>query len=202
MFVPNAMLARLIRGIVADSPGQVTRIRAVSRAGAVGAAAHAYHRQATSSRRPRGATAAPGDDAPAVLVEMKAVDAEMMVRAMIAAAAADGEIDGGERGRILRYLRNAGGTPEEHAFAEAEMLRPADPEELARDVTGREAAAEIYAAALLATEAATPGGRSFLARLAHALALPADFVTELHASWSDPPPESLGPPTSGPEAAG
>jgi uncharacterized membrane protein YebE (DUF533 family) len=128
------------------------------------------------------------EDTTAALVQLKAIDAETMVRAMIAAAAADGEIDNREESRILRYLRDAGATPAEYAYAKAEMQRPASPDELAANVSGTEAAVEIYAAALLATQAATPGGRDFLARLATALTLPTDFVADLHASWGDPAP--------------
>lgn len=192
MFIPNAMLSRIIRGIVAESPHQVARIRAVSPAGAVATSAYAYQaRRGSPSRRDRSPETPLDEDTAASLVEMKAVDAELTVRAMIAAAAADGEIDGREKGRILGYLADAGGTPAEFAYVEAEMRHPATPAELAQHVASPEAAAEIYAAALLATEAATPGGREFLARLAQALNLSGGFVAELHESWGDPAPATI-----------
>ena len=189
---PNDTLARLIRGAVYDSAThQVAKLQALSAVSRLGAAAYA---RAVAPRAPmaRPKTRVGGtsvDDAPALFVRFQAADAITLVRAMIAAAAADGEIDALENRRILRYLRDAGGTPEEFEFARIAMAHPVTAEALADGVRSRELAVEIYAAALLATHAATPGGRSFLGRLALALGLDRAFLTELHASWQDPLPE-------------
>lgn len=107
---------------------------------------------------------------------------------MIAASAADGEIDAGENRRILDWLRLAGGTPEDEALVLRHAVPPATIEDLTRGVSGRETAVELYAASLLATEAATSGSRRFLRELAAALRLDPVFIAELHASWGEPPP--------------
>ncbi len=58
-----------------------------------------------------------------------------MVRAMIAAAAADGEIDQTEHQRILGNLRQAGLDDEAAAFLDQEMASPLDAAALARLAT-------------------------------------------------------------------
>ena len=80
----------------------------------------------------------------------------------MAAACADGVIDEHERQRIADYLADAGSTPAELAYAEEQLRRPATAEDLARGAMSREVASELYAAALLVSEAATPGTRDFL----------------------------------------
>jgi uncharacterized membrane protein YebE (DUF533 family) len=190
---PNDTLVRLVRGTVYDSaPHQVAKLRALSGVSAIGAAAYA---RARASRAPATRTAKPSaapvsvDNEPAIVMRFHAAAATTMIQAMIAAAAADGEIDDLENRRILGYLRDSDATPEELAFARKAMEHPVTAEALAEGVDGGETAIEIYAAALLASQAATAGGRLFLARLSRALKLDRAFVTKLHASWGDPPPE-------------
>ena len=59
-------------------------------------------------------------------------DAVLLIRAMIAAANADGVIDGDERRRILERLEVVGLDEEEKAFIAQELLSPADLEGLSR----------------------------------------------------------------------
>lgn len=185
---PNDTLARLLRGAVhSASPGRVAGIRATASSSGVAAAAAALHRsrvgRARDADRPAGI-----DDQPAAVFRFHAADAMTVIRAMIAASAADGEIDAGENRRILDWLRLAGGTPEDEALVLRHAAPPATIEELTRGAVGRETAVELYAASLLATEAATSGSRRFLRELAAALRLDPTFVAELHASWGEPPP--------------
>ena len=195
-FDPYGTLIRLIRGTTYGSaPHQVNRAKALSPFSVVAAEAYGRTGGETPRREPRHrrpATAdqpAPSwDDEGAVRVDFHAADAHLILRAMIAALAAAGITHTAERQRILAYLRDTGGTPAELAFAEREMQHPASAEEIAASVSGRETAVELYAAALLATQAANPGGRAFLARLAAALKLEPAFVRELHKNWDDPPP--------------
>jgi uncharacterized membrane protein YebE (DUF533 family) len=185
---PNDTLVRLLRGAVhSASPGRVAGIRATAPSSSIAAAAAALRRPPS----PRAHAADRGvsiDDAPAAVFRFHAADAMTIIRAMIAASAADGEIDAGENRRILDWLRLAGGTPEDEAFVLQQETHPAAVEDLARGVTQRETAVEIYAASLLATGAATDGSRRFLRQLAAALRLDPPFIAALHASWSDPPP--------------
>ena len=183
---PNDTLVRLLRGAAySASPGRVAGIQAASPTSRVAAAAAANARaQARSLAPPQPAL----DEEPAFVLGFHAADAALIVRAMIGAAAADGTIDATENRRILGWLRNAGGTPADFAYMREQMSHPARAEDLAGGVRSRETATEIYAAALLATEAATPGSRAFLRQLAAALGLDPEFIAGLHASWGDPPP--------------
>src|SRR5690606_18539133 len=95
--------------------------------------------------------------------------------------------------RLVRYLRDAGATPAELAYAEAESRNPSSPDDLAHDIADQETAIELYAAAVLATEGTTVAARQFLASLAHALDLPFNFLGELHVAWGDTAPR-LGTP--------
>ncbi len=196
-FDPRGTLIRLIRGTTYESaPHQVNKAKALAPFSAV--AAEAYGRgggeaatQRQPPRRQRRDADPPNpswDEASAVRVDFHAADALMILRTMIAAMAAAGTSHEAERQRVLAYLRDTGGTAAELAFAEREMQHPAKAEEIAAAVRTRETAVELYAAALLATQAADDGSRVFLARLAAALKLEPAFVRGLHASWDDPPP--------------
>jgi uncharacterized membrane protein YebE (DUF533 family) len=181
MFVPNATLARIVRGVAAEpSPQHAAKIRALSATGLVGTAAYGYY----ARRAAQPAVSALAEDTTSALVRLKFSEAETLIRVMIAAAACDGD-----ETRIRRHLRDAGATSAELAYAQAEARRPATPEELAESITDQETAMEVYAAALLASEGSTPQARQFLARLAHALDLPFHFLSELHASWGDSAPK-------------
>lgn len=185
----NDTVARLLRGAIhMASPGRVAGIRAAAPTSRIAAAAAAKTEREAKPRHPPAAATPAIDDSPAVTFTFHAADAATIVRAMIAAAMADGEIDAGENRRILGWLHDAGGTPADFAFVRQQMARRTDAESIARGVTRYETAVEIYAAALLVTEAATAGSRDFLRRLAAALALDRKFVAALHAAWDDPPP--------------
>ena len=201
-FDPKGTLVRLIRGTTYESaPHQVNKGRALAPFSAV--AAEAYGRQGggrqggapqqEQQRRRKSADAQPSlDDEEAVRVDFHACDARLILRTMIAAMAAAGTGYEAERQRVLAYLRDTGGTAAEMAFAEHEMRQPASAEDIAQGIATHETSVEIYAAALLATQAATEPSRAFLSRLAAALRLDPAFVRELHKTWDDPPPEEPG----------
>jgi uncharacterized membrane protein YebE (DUF533 family) len=98
-------------------------------------------------------------------------DALLFLRAMVAAAASDGQIDDAERGRIVRGLMEAGIDPQASRWLEDEMASPADVEELASGVDEPEKAAQVYAAARIAIDPDTIQEREFLHQLADALDL-------------------------------
>ena len=93
-----------------------------------------------------------------------------MVRSMIAAAAADGLIDGDERERILQHAQQAGFDADDQAVLGAELARPLSIPELAGQ-TRPDQAIEVYAAALLSVDVDTDKERAWLQRLADALKL-------------------------------
>lgn len=94
----------------------------------------------------------------------------VMVRSMIAAAAADGLIDGDERERILQHAQQAGFDADDQAVLGAELARPLSIPELAGQ-TRPDQAIEVYAAALLSVDVDTDKERAWLQRLADALKL-------------------------------
>lgn len=97
-------------------------------------------------------------------------DAEIIVRAMINAAKADGRIDEQEIANIAGKLQEGGLTTEEKALFESEAKKPMDLEAVVASARNRpELGAEIYAASLLAIEVDTPAEREYLQRLASGL---------------------------------
>ena len=103
--------------------------------------------------------------------------AGLMLRAMVQAARADGEIDAKERRTLLGHL--GGLSTEEQELVEEEMTRPADPEALAREVPeGLEQ--QVYAMSLMAIDVDTRAEADHLRRLASAMGLERDEVDRIH----------------------
>jgi uncharacterized membrane protein YebE (DUF533 family) len=99
-------------------------------------------------------------------------DAQVIVKAMINAAKADGQIDRNEIEKIVGKLQEDGLTEEEQAFFRAEATKPANLGELVAAVGGDiELAVEVYAASLLAIEVDTEAERTYLKQLAAELHL-------------------------------
>ncbi len=94
------------------------------------------------------------------------------IRAMVAAAAADGTIDADERERIAGRMSQVGYDPEANDWLTHEMAAPASIADLAAEAGGSvEKAAGIYAASCLAIAIDTAEERDWLNGLADALAL-------------------------------
>jgi uncharacterized membrane protein YebE (DUF533 family) len=106
--------------------------------------------------------------------------AHLILQAMIAAAKADGQIDGAEMQRIAGKLEAAGADQEGREFVLAELQKPLDLEGLIRGVRSPEVAAQAYAASLLAIEVDTAAERDYLRRLATGLGLDDRTVQRLH----------------------
>jgi uncharacterized membrane protein YebE (DUF533 family) len=114
-------------------------------------------------------------------------NARLMIRAMIQAARADGQISDAERAVIMDHLGDS--TPEERAFVEAEMLAPVDPMALARD-TADAARVQVYTAAVMTVQTDTPAEAQFLSALAQGLGLDAPTVAGIHAGMGKPAPQA------------
>lgn len=108
----------------------------------------------------------------------------IFIRAMIAAAAADGAIDADERAAILGGLREAGFDPEANEWLAKEMANPASVETLVEGAESPELAAQIYTAARIAINPDTPKEKDFLAGLAASLGLDAELVANIDAAAS------------------
>ena len=110
----------------------------------------------------------------------------VLIRAMVSAAKADGQIDAAERGRIAGQVKESGAGAEALEFLMTEMQRPQDLAGLVAQVRGPEEAVEVYAASLLAIEVDTAAEREYLARLARSVALDAGVVGEIHRTLGVP----------------
>jgi uncharacterized membrane protein YebE (DUF533 family) len=135
-----------------------------------------------------GQAAAPGFDVsqfPAGQIESKRNEndrALVMIRAMLTAAKADGQIDAGEQERILGKLNEAGAGQEMRQFIQDELRSPVDIESLAREVDSPHMATEVYTASLFAIDIDTRGEQAYMNQLANRLNLPSTLVRQLHDS--------------------
>ena len=100
--------------------------------------------------------------------------------AMIAAAKADGEVDRAESQKIMGQMEQAGLTSEEKSFLLAEMARPLNIEDVVRQASTPEVAAQLYTASAIVIDQANDRERNYLAMLAQRLNLPQGFVQQLH----------------------
>lgn len=94
-----------------------------------------------------------------------------LVRAMVAAAKADGHMDGGEQQAIFAAVERAGLDAEAKAALFDAMNAPADPATIAALAATPQQAAELWLSARLAIEPDQPAERAFLDALGHRLGL-------------------------------
>jgi uncharacterized membrane protein YebE (DUF533 family) len=108
--------------------------------------------------------------------------AMLLIRAMIAAANADGEINPDERERITGKLDQAGAGADERAVLERELANPRSVDQIVREVHDRETAEQVYLASRIAMNPDTAAERAYLDFLAARLEIPADRLNELNAA--------------------
>ena len=114
------------------------------------------------------------DEAPTPAQELGAA---LMLRAMIQAIKADGQMDAAEKRRLMETLDGA--TRQELDFVNAELAAESDIEGLAAQVpVGMEA--QVYAISLAAIDLDSRAEADYLAALARALGLTPAEVTEIH----------------------
>lgn len=109
-------------------------------------------------------------------------EAVLLIRAMIAAANADGVIDQAERKNILERLQTVDLSPEEHSFIVQELLSPAKLETIVGGVASPELARQIYTVSLMAIEVDTEKERQYMETLAGRLGLDESTVEKIHRS--------------------
>jgi uncharacterized membrane protein YebE (DUF533 family) len=97
-----------------------------------------------------------------------------LIRAMVAAANADGTIDSQERRFIAEQVSQLGAEAE--AFIETEITRPRTLEDILTDAKRNNNAEEVYTVSLLAIRVDTEVERNYLARLAQGLGLSAEQI--------------------------
>jgi uncharacterized membrane protein YebE (DUF533 family) len=108
-------------------------------------------------------------------------EAALMIRAMAAAAHADGALDPREHEILLAALASAELGPEERGALEREILDPLCVEALARQVEpASRAAARFYAVSLRLIERDNKTDIAYLNYLAQRLAIPRDVIVRLN----------------------
>ena len=117
---------------------------------------------------------APGSGFPELAMEDR--KALLLIRAMIAAANADGVITPDERRVIVNKMDEAGAGPDEHRVLEQELANPLSMDALLREVQDEETAEQVFMASTIAIEADTPAEQSYLQYLAARLNLPPERV--------------------------
>lgn len=105
-----------------------------------------------------------------------------LVRAMIAAARADGHIDDDERARIIDKLAVSGIDEDEQSFIRAELARPVDLDSIVGAAKTEAQRVELYTASRLAIEPKTRAERGYLDMLAGRLQLPDPLVDHIEAT--------------------
>ena len=110
----------------------------------------------------------------------------LLLRAMIAAAKADGEVDAEERSRIVERLREAGAEENALRFVEEELAKPVDLYVITAEVRDAATAAEVYLASGAAINIDTEAERAYLERLALRLGLDRATVDGLNKKLEAP----------------
>lgn len=102
-----------------------------------------------------------------------------LIKAMIAAANADGHIGPDEHKQIFDAANRAGFDADAKAFIFDALSNPPSVRQIASMASGMEQAAELYLAARLAIDPDHPSEKAFLEALAQAMNLPPQFVAHL-----------------------
>jgi len=104
-------------------------------------------------------------------------NARLMIRAMIQAAKADGEIDEAEKDKIIEHLQGA--SEEEIAFVQAELAAPFDLHGLVA-ATSEQSKAQVYAMSAMAIRIDSQAERDYLNALARGLGLSEEAQSRIH----------------------
>ena len=137
---------------------------------------------------PPGATvAAPTPPLPSTSIDPESIDATesgqeavLLIRAMIAAANADGVIDEDERNRILKKLETVDLSDQEHSFIVKELMSPAGLEDIVSQVKSPETAKKVYTVSLLAIEVDTDAERAYMNTLAQRIGLTESDIDDIY----------------------
>ena len=107
-------------------------------------------------------------------------EAVLLIRAMIAAANADGVIDEKERNRIIKKLETLDLSDQEHSFIVNELLSPVVLEDIVSQVKSPEMAKKVYTISFLAIEVDTDAERAYMNTLAQQLSLNESDLNDIY----------------------
>lgn len=106
---------------------------------------------------------------------------ESLMQAMITAARADGHVDDDEMNLITQQINNLGLEQDVTRFLLSEMNKPVDVDRIAALADTPETAAELYIASAMVVDLDDPIERTYLDKLAVAMNLDAQLVSQLEA---------------------
>jgi len=109
--------------------------------------------------------------------------AQLLLKAIISAAKADGVIDAEEEAQIKKYIGDV--TPEELAIVKEELASPVDIEGLVEKVP-EEMAQQVYAISALAINIDTDAEVNYLDQLARELGITPETVNAIHEKLNKP----------------
>ena len=107
------------------------------------------------------------------------IHSELIIKAMIAAAKADGHVDQQEMERIESTLKQAGADQQLQSLLHAELNKPLDPVEVARLAQSPQQASEIYLASLIVVDEQNFMEKAYLQELAKQLQLSPEVTFQL-----------------------
>lgn len=149
----------------------------------------AYQAFKNRNHQPHGAQIAFSSDspplgmrAPATVEEEQELEAQasVIVRGMINAAKADGQIDSDELQKIVGRLKEVDADEATQRWVMNELKRPADLNGLVNDIPDEAVAAQVYLASLFAVEVDTQAEIEYLKQLAQRTGLDNGVVQQLH----------------------
>lgn len=136
--------------------------------------------QAAGAAKPAN-PAAPAAVAPALAAPEEEARSRRLLKAMVAAAKADGHLDDAERAKVEEAFSRLDGDTATRQWLEAELRRPLDPADVAREVASPEQASEVYLASLLVVDETSTMERLYLDELARQLNLAPALRQQLEA---------------------
>jgi uncharacterized membrane protein YebE (DUF533 family) len=113
------------------------------------------------------------------LQKLDSVDIELLLHGMVAAAQADGTVDGKERERVRAALERLNASEEQLAKLDGALDSPLPLAHALAEVKDMQTGAIVYAASLLAIDRRKLVNRQFLRYLAARLQLPKDLTRSL-----------------------
>ena len=108
--------------------------------------------------------------------------AALLIRTMIAAAAADGRVDASEHDRVLDGMKQSGIDNRAEEFLASQLNNPASIDDIVQAVKTKEEAIKVYTAARIAIDPDTAGERAFLSQLAAKLGIEPDLARHIDAA--------------------
>lgn len=111
----------------------------------------------------------------------------LLVKAMIAAACADGHLDNDERDRVMSRVHQLTLAPDEKALIFDALHSPPSQASICDQVNSPELATEVYLSSLMAVERDRPEAQLYLDALAFRLGIPPALTEQMHSELGTHP---------------